>query len=398
MSAPVPILRIAAKGDGVAADGRHVAGAVPGDRVLADGTLEHGGHHVEPPCRHFANCGGCQLQYADEDALRQYVTQRVTFAAQKQGIAIGELLPTHLSPPRTRRRAVLHGLRTAKGAVLGFRESGSHRIVDLAECHVLRSELTSLVDPLRGFIARHGGKHPIDIDLTLADQGIDCSIRGLALDGLAANEEALALAQSCQLARLGLDLGYGPETVWEPEPLTVTLGRQAVSLPPGTFLQPTADGEDRLVADARIFIGDAASVADLFAGLGTFALALAGPAKVLAAEAAREAHLACKSAAQRARLPLAAMHRDLFRNPLQPAELERFEAVVLDPPRAGARQQIAAIAESGVRRVVYISCNPVSWSRDCARLAEAGFRLEQLRPVGQFRWSTHVELTSYFTR
>ncbi len=140
-------------------------------------------------------------------------------------------------------------------------------------------------------------------------------------------------------------------------------------------------------------------VADLFSGLGTFALALAGPqTKVLAAEAARDAHLACKSAADKAQLPVFSVHRDLFRNPLQADELNRFSAVVLDPPRAGAREQVECIADSTVKRVVYISCNPSSWSRDSARLIEAGFRLAELRPVGQFRWSTHVELASLFIR
>jgi 23S rRNA (uracil1939-C5)-methyltransferase len=140
-------------------------------------------------------------------------------------------------------------------------------------------------------------------------------------------------------------------------------------------------------------------VADLFSGLGTFAFALAGPqTKVLAAEAARDAHLACKAAAGRVGLPVHALHRDLFRNPLLPDELNRFDAVVLDPPRAGAREQVERLAGSTVPRIVYISCNPSSWSRDAALLVESGWRLAEVRPVGQFRWSTHVELASLFVR
>jgi 23S rRNA (uracil1939-C5)-methyltransferase len=196
-----------------------------------------------------------------------------------------------------------------------------------------------------------------------------------------------------------MDGGYGFETVWEPVPVTVKLGGVHVPFPPGSFLQATVDGEEALVEAARGWLQGAATVADLFSGLGTFALALAGPqTKVLAAEAARDAHLACKSAADRAQLPVFSAHRDLFRNPLQPDELSKFEAVLLDPPRAGAREQVECIAGSTVNRVVYISCNPSSWSRDAARLIEAGFRLVELRPVGQFRWSTHVELASYFER
>lgn len=396
MSENFQIIRIAARGDGVTADGQHAAGGVPGDVLRPDGTLKHGPHHIAPACQYFGQCGGCQLQHADEDALRQFVTERVTFQAEKHGFSIGELLPTHLSPPKTRRRATLHALRTARGAALGFREGSSYKIVDLKECHILRPELAELLPKLRQFVARHGGKRPLDIDLTLADQGVDCSIKHLELEGLEATEAALEFAQSNGLARLTLDQGYGAETQWEPQPVTITLSGRPVGMPPGGFLQATQDGEDALVADAKAWIGDAVSVADLFSGLGTFAFALASPAKVLAAEAARDAHLACKAAS--AGLPMAAMHRDLFRNPLQPDELNRFEAVLLDPPRAGAKEQVGQIAASSVNCVVYISCNPVSWARDCTKLIEAGFNLEKLRPVGQFRWSTHVELASYWTR
>jgi 23S rRNA (uracil1939-C5)-methyltransferase len=164
------------------------------------------------------------------------------------------------------------------------------------------------------------------------------------------------------------------------------------------FLQATADGEAALAAAASEWLGGSESVADLFSGLGTFAFALAGQAKVLAVEAARDSHLACKSAAARAQQPVHAMHRDLFRNPLQPDELNRFAAVLLDPPRAGAREQVGRIAESNVPRVVYISCNPSSWARDAATLVAGGYRLAEVRPVGQFRWSTHVELASLFVR
>ena len=396
MSENFQIIRIAARGDGVTADGQHAAGGVPGDVLRPDGTLKHGPHHIAPACQYFGQCGGCQLQHADEDALRQFVTERVTFQAEKHGFSIGELLPTHLSPPKTRRRATLHALRTARGAALGFREGSSYKIVDLKECHILRPELAELLPKLRQFVARHGGKRPVDIDLTLADQGVDCSIKHLELEGLEATEAALEFAQSNGLARLTLDQGYGAETQWEPQPVTITLSGRPVGMPPGGFLQATQDGEDALVADAKAWIGDAVSVADLFSGLGTFAFTLANPAKVLAVEAARDAHLACKAAS--AGLPMAAMHRDLFRNPLQPDELNRFEAVLLDPPRAGAKEQVGQIAASSVNCVVYISCNPVSWARDCTKLIEAGFNLEKLRPVGQFRWSTHVELASYWTR
>lgn len=392
------VVRIAAKGDGVTTEGRHVPFGVPGDIVEADGALVPGPHRVAPPCRHFPVCGGCQLQHADEEALRQFVTERVLYAAEGQGLAVGELLPTYLSPPRSRRRATLHGLRTAQGAVLGFREASSHRVVDMRECHILLPELFALVAPLRDLIARWGGKAPVDAALTLTDQGVDCGLKGMAMEGLGPTEALLDFAQEQGLARLSLDQGYGPEMLWEPGPVTVELAGVPVGLPVGAFLQPTADGENILIRDAKTFLQDTKIIADLFAGLGTFAFALAGPAKLLAVEAARDAHLACKAAASRAQGQVHSLHRDLFRNPLQPDELNRFDAVLLDPPRAGARDQIATLAASGLQGMAYVSCNPSSWARDARVLADAGFRLEALRPVGQFRWSTHVELTSWFVR
>ncbi|WP_324827260.1 class I SAM-dependent RNA methyltransferase [Qipengyuania zhejiangensis] len=398
MSGSETILRIAAKGDGVTASGRHVAGSVPGDEVDAEGILTPGPHHVAPPCRHFGKCGGCQLQYADEEALGQFVTDRVLHAAEGQGLAAADVLATHLSPARSRRRATLHALRSGKSAAVGFREAKSHRIVDMRECHILVPAIFDLVAPLRALVAAFGGRQPVDIVLTETEQGIDCTVKGIEADGLAATEAMLDFARDNGLARLSLDSGYGPETVWEPQPVTVSLGAVPVGYPHGAFLQPTRDGEAVLAKDAQAFLGDAATVADLFSGLGTFAFALANPAKVLAVEAARDAHLACKAAANMRGLPVLTLHRDLFRNPLQAEEASRFDGLLLDPPRAGAREQIAQIAASTASRIAYISCNPASWARDAKTLVDAGFRLEKLRPVGQFRWSTHVELTSYFTR
>jgi 23S rRNA (uracil1939-C5)-methyltransferase len=394
-----PIIRLAAKGDGVAASGRHIAGAIPGDTIDADGAITAGPHHIAPACRHFGSCGGCQLQHVDDTVLEDFVRDRVVNAAKGQELEPGELLPVHLSPPTTRRRAGLHAFRTHKGAVLGYREGGSHRVVDLAECPVLHPALTALIAPLRAFMAAHGpAKAMVGIDLTLADQGVDVSLVHFPVEGLAATEAALDFAREQGLARLTFDQGYGPETMWEPEPATVTLGGVSVSLPPEAFLQATHDAERRMADDAAEWLGDARMVADLFAGLGTFAFALREGRKVLAVEAERAAHLACKAAGAQSGGSVLALHRDLFRSPLEPAELNRFDAVLLDPPRAGARAQIAEIAASTLSRVIYVSCNPASWARDAATLAGAGFRLTKLRPVGQFRWSTHVELVSLFER
>ncbi|RQW43411.1 class I SAM-dependent RNA methyltransferase [Novosphingobium sp. LASN5T] len=400
MTGPALIVRVAAKGEGATADGRYVALAAPGDVLEADGTLTRGPEHVDPACRHFPACGGCQLQHLSEKALVDYVQDRVAGAARGQGLEPDVVLPAHLSPPHTRRRATLHAQAIGRRVVLGFREQGSHRIVDMRECAVLAPQLFALVAPLRKLLEGwNDRKLAVDIELALADQGVAVGLQGLVAEGLRQTEALLDFARDNGLARLTLDSGYGAETAWEPEPVTITLGGTPVALPPGGFLQATQDGEAALASAARAWLADAPTVADLFSGLGTFAFALAGPGtKVLAVEAARDAHLACQSAARMNGRPVHALHRDLFRNPLRAEELDRFGAVLLDPPRAGAREQVAQIAESRVPRVVYVSCNPASWARDAATLIAGGYRLAELRPVGQFRWSTHVELASLFLK
>jgi 23S rRNA (uracil1939-C5)-methyltransferase len=396
VSEPEEIVRVAAKGDGVTASGRHVPFSAPGDTVGADGLVLPGPHHAVPLCRHFGTCGGCQLQHLDEHSLAEFVRDRVVNAAEGQGLVPETVAAVHLSPPRTRRRATLHAANGGGRPLIGFHEAGSHRIVDMRECHVLAPELFALIEPLRRMLGGRRGKYALSIELTLADQGVDCAISGMELDGLEQTEALLEFCRVQGLARLMLDQGFGPEAIWEPEPVTVTLSGVPVAFPTGAFLQATRDGEEVLTASAREWLADASRVADLFAGLGTFAFAL--DASAVAVEAARDAHLACRQAAARAQRPIEAAHRDLFRNPLRAEELRGFDGVVLDPPRAGAREQVAQIAQSGVARVVYISCNPSSWARDGAMLKDAGFRLAELRPVGQFRWSTHVELASLFVR
>jgi 23S rRNA (uracil1939-C5)-methyltransferase len=398
VSQPETIVRVAAKGDGVTASGRHLPLAAPGDMLDANGALLPGPHHATPPCRHFGTCGGCQLQHLDEEALAGFVRDRVTHAAEQQGLEPERVAPVHLSPPRSRRRATLHAINGGGRPLIGFREGQSHRVVDMRECHVLAPELFALVEPLRRMLALRRGRYALSIDLALVDQGVDCAIGGMAVEGLDETEALLEFCRGQGLARLMLDQGFGAEAFWEPEPVTVTLSGVTVPCPSGAFLQATRDGEQALVAATTDWLGGDGRLVDLFAGLGTFAFALASRGPVLAAEAARDAHLACKAAAARSRQPIEAVHRDLFRNPLRSEELREFHGVLLDPPRAGAREQIVQIAASKVPRVVYISCNPSSWSRDGAMLREAGYRLAEVRPVGQFRWSTHVELASLFVR
>ncbi|TNE42058.1 MAG: class I SAM-dependent RNA methyltransferase [Sphingomonadales bacterium] len=399
MTDPGLVIRIAAKGDGVTADGRHVPMSAPGDRLRADGGLDFGPHHVDPPCRHYPLCGGCQLQHLDEESFAAYVRDRVAGALVGQGVEAGEVLPAHVSPPGSRRRAALRAARFGRKVHLGFSSGNSHRIVDMDMCAVLDPALFALVAPLRDLIGPMlGDRRGCQAKMTLADQGIDLLIEGVEADGLEATERLIAFAQKHRLARLSIDDGFGPQTRYEPEPVTISFGGVAVASPPHAFLQATADGERALVDAVRPALDGVDIWADLFCGMGTFALSLGEGKRVYAAEAARDLVLALKAAANRAQRQVAVDHRDLFRRPLTPEELNRFGAILLDPPRAGAREQVAQLAASTVPVIAYISCNPGSFARDAKTLIESGYRLESVRPVGQFRWSTHVELAGIFRR
>ncbi|PZU09244.1 class I SAM-dependent RNA methyltransferase [Sphingomonas sp.] len=393
------ITRLAARGDGATDDGRFVALAAPGDLVADDGTITPGPHHATPPCRHFPKCGGCQLQHIDDESYAAFLVDRVAGALRAQGVALPEMRAPHLSPPRTRRRAALRAERIGHRVVMGFNEEASHRIVDLAECHILAPDLFALVAPLRALLATMlDRKKGAEIHLTRTDQGMDVLISGVTVDELAATEALTYFAADHRLARLALDDGYGPQVRWEPDAATVALGGVPVSLPAGAFLQATPDGEAALLEGVREIVDGAATIADLFAGLGTFALPLSARAKVLAAEGARDPVLALKGAAARAGRPVVADHRDLFRRPYTAKELSRFDAVVIDPPRAGAKEQVVELAGADLARMAYVSCNPATFARDVATLAAGGWRLDWVRPIGQFRWSTHVELVAALAR
>ena len=385
------IVRIAARGDGVTASGRHFPFAVPGDAVLDDGALAFGPHHQEPPCQHFPECGGCQLQHADDTAYRDYLVSRIETALAQHQLET-EVRPPHLSPPRSRRRATLKALKVGQGAVVGFNAEKSHRIVDMRECHILRPELFGLVEPLRALFGRllkprQGG----EAQLTLIDGGLDVLLRNVRANDLDSVQALTDFAGMHGVARLSVDNGGGPETLYEPLPARITLSGVPIAFPHGAFLQATQDGEAALAEAVRECAADAKGVADLFAGLGTFALAVRA---VYAAEASRDAAAALSRAAP----GMSVEHRDLYRRPLDAGELDRFEAAVLDPPRAGAGQQVEQLAASSVDRISYVSCNPATFARDARALVNGGYKLAWVRPVGQFRWSTHVELAACFTR
>lgn len=399
MTLPNEIIRIAARGDGVTADGRHVPLAAPGDSLRDDGGLDLGPNHVEPVCQHFPICGGCQLQILSDDAYTIYVRDRVAGALAGQDVTFGEVRDAIISPPKTRRRAALRAARFGRHFQLGFNGQGSHRVVDMQQCEILHPRLFELVAPLRAMLAsRLPDRRTAQIKMTLADQGVDVLIEGLEATDLAAAEGLSAFAQEHGIARLSLDNGYGPETRWEPEPLRIDLGGVTVPFAPYSFLQATKEGEAALVAAVEEAVGDTKIVADLFCGLGTFALELSKTRKVYAAEAAREPLMALKAAAGKATRTVITEHRDLFRRPLMAADASKFDAVVLDPPRAGAEEQVKELASSTTPIIAYVSCNPATFARDAKKLVAGGYRLDWVQPVGQFRWSTHIELVGRFSR
>lgn len=390
------IIRVAARGEGVTADGRHALHAAPGDTLTAENTVIPGPHHQLPPCCHFPVCGGCQLQHLDDESYAAFIVDRIAGALAAHGLKADIRRPL-LSPPKSRRRAALQAELKGGRVQIGFSENASHTLVDITECWVLTPTLFAVIAPLRALLARFLKKNRrARLHLTEADQGIDLLIEGIDADGLEAAEAIGAFCDRHGIARFAIDSGLGPEVRWEPVPVTITLGSVAVGLPPSAFLQATREGEAALVAAVLEAVGSATVSADLFAGLGTFTFAL--PGRVYAGEAARDAILSLKAAAAMAGRTIFADHRDLFRRPLTVPELERFQAIVLDPPRAGAREQIALLAQANVRIVAYVSCNPNSFSRDAEVLCKQGYVLDWIQPVGQFRWSTHVELAARFSR
>jgi 23S rRNA (uracil1939-C5)-methyltransferase len=385
------IVRIAARGEGVSENGKHVPFAVPGDILLDDGTVEPGANHQMPPCRHFPECGGCQLQHVSDPAYRDYLVARVAGALAQHGLET-EIRDPHLSPPNSRRRASLKALKTAQGVLLGFNAAKSHRIVDMRENHILRAEIIALLPPLRTLLGQLlAPKRPAEVQMTLIDKGVDVLLKGVAARDLGAIEPLTSFALENNLARLSVDPGLGAETIYEPEPASITLSGVPVGFPVGSFLQATADGEAALVATVGEAVAGATTIADLFSGLGTFALAVRA---AYAAEAGRDQSAALKTASH----AMTVEHRDLYRRPLDGDELARFDGVVLDPPRAGAEQQACQLAASKVARIAFVSCNPATFARDVRVLVDGGYRLDWVRPVGQFRWSTHIELAAAFSR
>ncbi|OSZ67175.1 RNA methyltransferase [Sphingomonas sp. IBVSS1] len=395
---PVPIVRLAARGDGITADGRFVPLAAVGDLIdfgSEPPRILPGPHHAAPACAHYPACGGCQLQHLDEAAYRDFVHDRLARVVPLPP----DVRAVALSPPRSRRRASLKALKRGGKLSLGFHSEGTHALVDISDCPVLAPELMALLAPLRSLLkARLKDGQGAGIALTASDSGVDVLLANVSAEGLAAIEALTDFAAAHDLARLSVEGPGGIDTLVERRAPVLAMGGVAVALPVAPFLQATREGEAALVAAVREAVGDAGRVADLFCGLGTFALPLSTTAAVLAVDAAGPAVMALGTAARRAGRRVEVQHRDLFRRPLSGKELAGLDAVVFDPPRAGAEAQARALAASAVPVIVAVSCNPNTFGRDAKILIEAGWRLTTLWPVAQFRWSSHVELVARFER
>ncbi len=399
------ITRLGHHGDGIAEGPLFAPLTLPGEVVHAqtDGKhlsdiriVEPSSSRVSPPCRHFKSCGGCQLQHASDEFLAEWKQDVVKAALAANGLEV-EFLPIAVSPPRSRRRATFAARRTKKGAMVGFHARASDVLVEIPDCQLLHPDLMSAL-PVAEALALIGAsrKHSISVAVTLSRSGLDISVtNGKPLNGPLRLELA-RLAERHDLARLAWD----DEVIATRLPPEQIFGEVSVITPPGAFLQATQEGENALREDVQRIVGPSAQVVDLFAGCGTFALPLARNAMVHAVEGDAAMIAALDAAWRKASGLKAVTHeaRDLFRRPLMPDELMRFDAAVIDPPRAGASAQINELAKSDVSLIAYVSCNPVSFARDARNLVDNGFELVRLRVVDQFRWSAHVELVAEFVR
>lgn len=409
------ISRIGPRGDGIASTPEgpvYVPLTLPGESVEVERAQDRGqllsvvtpsADRIAPICRHVGPCGGCALQHWRAQPYEEWKRELVVDALARVGLTppVAPLLPAHGAG---RRRATFHarssGGNPRKGQdvlTVGFAGRRSHAIVAIEDCPILAPELTGAL-PAAWAVAQVLAPlaKPLDIQVTASETGLDMDVRG---SGPLAPRVVAALAEVAGQQRLARLTRHG-ELVLQREPPLVTMGRARVRLPAGSFLQATAQGEatlSRLVVEA---LAGAGRVADLFSGVGTFALRLAETARVAAYETSVPAVEALLNAVRNTPglKPVSAEARDLFRRPLLPLELKALDAVVFDPPRQGAEAQATQLAASKLPLVVGVSCDPVTFARDARILTEGGFLLESVTPVDQFLYSAHVELVGVFRR
>lgn len=365
--------------------GETIRAGVDGERGTLHEVLTTSPQRVDPFCAHFGLCGGCLLQHWERNA----------YSAWKRGLVEAALRHAGLDAPLAglvdaggdgRRRATIHARRSGAG----FMKLRSHSIHDIDRCPILVPALASSFDIARAIQSRVGD---CDVTFTASDTGLDAAIKGRR----DADQLALAsLANELGLARLSLN----GEILIEHQTPAVAFGRAKVKLPVQSFLQATAAGENSLASMVKTAVAGTKRVADLFCGIGPFALRLAETSLVFAADSDGAAITALTAAARHVeRLkPVEAVKRDLYREPLTSRELAAFDAVIVDPPRAGAEAQMRELAKSTVRTIASVSCDPGTFARDAAILIKGGYRLLSVTPVDQFVWSAHVEIMGVLTR
>lgn len=346
-------------------------------------------------CPHFGTCGGCISQDVPPPDYARAKRDAVVTALTKAGVPTQVLAPI-IVPPRSRRRAVFKIKSLAEGLHIGFHAAKSHTIIDMHHCEILTPALFALVAKLRAALERlMGTGEAAELHVTQTDNGFDAGFRWKRKLTPALTAELSHALSGIGIARLTLN----DELVFETAAPTIHFDGIAVKLPPDPFLQSTAEGEAALQSCVRDIVGKAKTIADLFCGVGTFALPLARIAKIHAVEEDAPALAALAAAAKAPGLKRVTTEaRDLFKLPLTPAELAPYDAVVLDPPRAGAEAQAKALARSKVPVIAYVSCNTDSFARDAAILAQGGYAPGPVTPVDQFLWSSHIELVGSFTR
>ncbi len=403
--------RLGHRGDGVAetpAGPLYVPYVLPGESVEVEPIPGHpdrrhvlrveveSPERIAPICPHFGVCGGCALQHWDTARYRVWKRGLVVAALAQAGVEapVADLVDAHGAG---RRRAVFHTRRGTHDVLqVGFAAYRAHHVVAIDRCPVLAPELAGAIEAAWALAEALGPQRkPLDIQVTASEPGLDVDVRGSGPLPPDLMTRLAALAQTHRLARL---TRHGELIVQRAQPI-VQMGRARVALPPGAFLQATAAGEEVLARLVVGYLSDAAAVADLFAGVGPFALRLAERARVHAVDSDAAAIAALRQAsAVPGFKPVETEVRDLFRRPLLAAELARFDAVVFDPPRQGAQAQARALAESKVPVVVAVSCNPATFARDARLLVDGGYRLLAVTPVDQFRYSAHVEIVARFAR
>lgn len=375
--------------------GEVVEGDLSGDKLLNARIITPSADRVRPPCVHARTCGGCMMQHANDDFVAAWKTDVIRSALAGQGLEV-PLRPILTSPPQSRRRATIAGRRTKGGALLGFHARGSDTLVAVPQCQLLHPDLMAAFPAMEALVIT-GGSRKTELALTVTRTlaGPDVSvIGGKPLDSQLRLELA-RVAEAHGLSRL----------TWEREVVALRtspmqrMGRALVAPPPGAFLQATEAGQADLLAAVREAVGDAKRITDLFAGAGTFALPLAEQAEVHAVEGDGAMMAALDKGWRQAEglKRVTTEARDLFRRPLEPDEFKNVQAVVIDPPRAGAEAQTKTLAVARVPVIASVSCNPVTFARDARTLIAAGYRLDWVQPVDQFRWSAHVELAARFS-